>query len=154
MSKDPAPAKRDFTSNLNQSILTWYYSGFPLKRKKGAQLFARHNGIEILEATDLLIPRELEFYNQIKNDPTFTTKKPFENNKRGTVGAVARDQTGSLAAATSTGGTPRKLPGRVGDTPLMGPGTYADNQLGAASATGWGESIMKVLLSKKSAIIY
>jgi beta-aspartyl-peptidase (threonine type) len=70
---------------------------------QGAQLFARHNGIEILETTYLLIPRELEFYNQFKNDPTFTTKKPFENNKRGTVGAVARDQTGSLAAATSTG---------------------------------------------------
>jgi hypothetical protein len=56
---------------------------------QGAQLFARHNGIEILETTDLLIPRELEFYNQLKNDPTFTTKKSFENNKRGTVGAVA-----------------------------------------------------------------
>ena len=54
----------------------------------------------------------------------------------------------SLAAATSTGGTPRKLQGRVGDTPLPGAGTYADNQSGAASATGWGESIMKVLLSK------
>jgi beta-aspartyl-peptidase (threonine type) len=115
---------------------------------QGAQLFARHNGFEILETADLLIPRELEFYNQFKNDPKFTTKKPFEDNKRGTVGAVARDQTGSLAAATSTGGTPRKLPGRVGDTPLMGAGTYADDQLGAASATGWGESIMKVLLSK------
>jgi beta-aspartyl-peptidase (threonine type) len=115
---------------------------------QGAQLFAAHNGIEILEATDLLTSRELEFYNQLKNDPTFTTKKPFEHNKRGTVGAVARDQAGSLAAATSTGGTPRKLPGRVGDTPLMGAGTYADNQSGAASATGWGESIMKVLLSK------
>jgi beta-aspartyl-peptidase (threonine type) len=64
------------------------------------------------------------------------------------VGAVALDQWGNLAAGTSTGGTPRKLPGRVGDSPIVGAGAYADNRLGAASATGWGESIMKILLSK------
>lgn len=58
------------------------------------------------------------------------------------------DCDGNLAAATSTGGTSRKLPGRVGDTPILGAGTYADNKLGAASATGWGEAIMKSLLTK------
>jgi L-asparaginase / beta-aspartyl-peptidase len=61
---------------------------------------------------------------------------------------VAFDRHGDLAAATSTGGTPQKLGGRVGDTPLIGAGTFADNALGAASSTGWGESIIKVVLAK------
>ncbi len=65
----------------------------------------------------------------------------------GTVGAVARDKNGQLAAATSTGGIMGKYPGRVGDTPLLGAGTYADDELGAASATGQGEGIMRVMLA-------
>jgi L-asparaginase / beta-aspartyl-peptidase len=62
----------------------------------------------------------------------------------GTVGAVARDKQGRLAAATSTGGVLGKRPGRVGDSPLLGAGTYADDALGAASATGLGEGIMRI----------
>ena len=58
------------------------------------------------------------------------------------------DGHGNLAAATSTGGTQGKLPGRVGDSPVVGAGAYADNVCGAASATGWGEAILRVLLSK------
>lgn len=115
---------------------------------KGAQLFAQENGIPGLKPEALLTPRELEFYEAIKNDPEFYSHKPFEPKPNGTVGAVAIDVHGNLAAATSTGGTPRKHPGRVGDSPLVGAGAYADNQVGAASATGWGESIMKVLMSK------
>lgn len=115
---------------------------------KGAQRFAQRMGIPALNPTDLLTPRELEFYEQIKHDPNFHSHQPFEPKPSGTVGAVARDKTGKLAAATSTGGTPRKLPGRVGDSPLVGAGAYADNQLGAASATGWGEAIMKILMCK------
>ncbi len=65
-----------------------------------------------------------------------------------TVGAVACDRYGHLAAATSTGGTPFKLPGRVGDSPLIGAGLYADTLVGGCSSTGWGESIIKVLLAK------
>jgi beta-aspartyl-peptidase (threonine type) len=66
----------------------------------------------------------------------------------GTVGAVALDRQGDMAAGTSTGGTQNKAPGRVGDTPVIGAGTYADNLAGAASATGWGEAILRVVLSK------
>jgi beta-aspartyl-peptidase (threonine type) len=65
-----------------------------------------------------------------------------------TVGCVALDAHGNLAAGTSTGGTALKLPGRVGDSPLIGAGLYADNLTGGASSTGWGESIIKVLLAK------
>jgi len=115
---------------------------------KGAQIFASQIGMTELDPRDLLTPRELQFYKQIKDDPNFYTHQPFEPLPKGTVGAVAMDTQGNLAAATSTGGTPRKLPGRVGDSPIIGAGTYANNKYGAASATGWGESIMKILLSK------
>lgn len=114
----------------------------------GAQLFARQMGIPELDPRALLTERELEFYETIKADPSFTTEQPFKPAPNGTVGAVALDQWDNLAAGTSTGGTPRKLPGRVGDSPIIGAGAYAENRLGAASATGWGESIMKILLSK------
>jgi len=65
-----------------------------------------------------------------------------------TVGAVALDGHGNLAAATSTGGTLNKTPGRVGDSSLIGCGCYADNLAGAVSLTGWGEPIMKLVLGK------
>ena len=66
-----------------------------------------------------------------------------------TVGAVALDADGNLAAATSTGGTANKLPGRVGDSPLVGSGAYADNWTAAVSATGHGEDLMRVVISKR-----
>jgi beta-aspartyl-peptidase (threonine type) len=66
----------------------------------------------------------------------------------GTVGATAIDRAGRIVAGTSTGGTQNKLPGRVGDTPIIGAGTYADDLIGAASATGWGEGILRVALTK------
>lgn len=66
----------------------------------------------------------------------------------GTVGAVAIDESGNVAAATSTGGMTGKYIGRIGDTPLLGSGTYADNRFGAVSTTGYGEYIMRVNLAK------
>src|SRR5581483_8235999 len=68
--------------------------------------------------------------------------------EQGTVGAVALDKEGRLFAATSTGGTCCKLPGRVGDSPLIGCGCYADWTAGAASCTGLGEAIMKIVMAK------
>ncbi|NET31663.1 MAG: asparaginase [Cyanothece sp. SIO1E1] len=115
---------------------------------KGAQAFAKSIGMEELDPTELLTERELAYYNQIKEDPHFKSHHPFEPLPSDTVGAVAMDQHGNLAAATSTGGTPRKMAGRVGDSPIIGAGAYADNQTGAVSTTGWGESIMKILLAK------
>jgi beta-aspartyl-peptidase (threonine type) len=65
-----------------------------------------------------------------------------------TVGAVALDKDGNVAAATSTGGFPLKLPGRIGDSPIIGSGTYADNEAGACSATGVGEIAMRLVIAK------
>jgi beta-aspartyl-peptidase (threonine type) len=114
----------------------------------GAQSLAQRMGVPRLDPRELLTAREAAFHDEIRDMPSYTTRMPFEPSSMGTVGAVARDVRGNLAAATSTGGTPGKLPGRVGDSPLVGAGAYADNERGAASATGWGESIMRVLLSK------
>src|SRR5262249_23969460 len=68
----------------------------------------------------------------------------------GTVGAVALDRAGVIAAATSTGGTSGKLPGRVGDSPLIGCGTYAESTLGGVSCTGDGEAIIRVVLARRT----
>lgn len=68
----------------------------------------------------------------------------------GTVGAVVRDRTGTVVAATSTGGRVNKAPGRVGDTPILGAGTYADDLAGACSNTGDGEAVMRLCLAKSA----
>ena len=115
---------------------------------QGAMKFAKKMGFEELPPEELLTERELIFFNKIKNNSDFRTELPFEFTAMDTVGAVAMDEYGNFAAATSTGGTARKMVGRVGDSPIVGAGGYADNELGAVSTTGWGESIMKVLLAK------
>lgn len=114
----------------------------------GAQAFAEAQGFEALPPQALLTERELFFFKQIKDETAFRSHHPFGDLPGDTVGAVALDQYGNIAAATSTGGTPRKWPGRVGDSPIPGAGAYADNEFGGASTTGWGESIMKILLAK------
>jgi beta-aspartyl-peptidase (threonine type) len=74
-----------------------------------------------------------------------------EARRHGTVGAVARDRAGNLAAATSTGGMTGKLPGRVGDSPVIGAGTYADNATCAVSATGHGEFFIRYAVAHEIA---
>ncbi|MEZ4935081.1 MAG: isoaspartyl peptidase/L-asparaginase [Saprospiraceae bacterium] len=122
----------------------------------GALLFAKKMGFAELTPEELLTARELEFFQKIKNQETFKTHHPFEfqDLPMDTVGAVALDENGNIAAATSTGGTARKMVGRVGDSPICGAGAYADNELGGTSATGWGESIMKILLSKTAVDLF
>jgi beta-aspartyl-peptidase (threonine type) len=71
-----------------------------------------------------------------------------KDDKYGTVGAVALDRHGNLAAATSTGGMTNKKFGRVGDAPIIGAGTYANNQTAAFSGTGWGEFYIRLVLAK------
>ena len=98
---------------------------------EGARLFARQVGIAECPAESLIVERERQRWES----------------KHGTVGCVAFDVSGNLIAATSTGGIFNKLPGRVGDSPLIGCGTYADDY-GAASCTGEGEAIIRLLLAK------
>ena len=119
----------------------------------GAERFARQNGMELIDNTELIIPRERDRLMAFQRaeaaghpDTTFSGS-PTEHS-HDTVGAVAIDAHGNLAAGTSTGGTLSKAPGRVGDSSLIGCGCYADNLSAAVSLTGWGEPIMKLVLGK------
>jgi beta-aspartyl-peptidase (threonine type) len=114
----------------------------------GAEHFAQAQGVELCDESELLTGQELERWKVIKAQKDFSVREAFGGKPHGTVGAVARDRDGHIAAGTSTGGTPNKLQGRVGDSPLIGCGCYADDVSAGASATGWGEAIMKVVLSK------
>ncbi len=114
----------------------------------GALEFALKNGFLECSEEELLVGRELEDYREFLRTGVLRTRAVFEGEKHDTVGACAMDRDGHVACATSTGGTNRKIAGRVGDSPLIGSGGYADDTRGAASATGWGEKIMAVVLSK------
>lgn len=86
---------------------------------------------------------------KIRNLPrTLKLLREYPEIEAGTVGAIAIDKNGDVATATSTGGTPLKFPGRIGDTPLIGCGTYADNECGAASSTGVGEGAIRMVFAK------
>ena len=130
----------------------------------GAEQFAHSHGMTLIDNADLVLDRERQRLARAQErqaaglaDHTFTgledDKDPetaivSQMDSHDTVGAVALDARGNLAAATSTGGTLNKTPGRVGDSSLIGCGCYADNLAAAVSLTGWGEPIMKLVLGK------
>jgi beta-aspartyl-peptidase (threonine type) len=114
----------------------------------GAEKIAKEHGIKLIDNRELVVERELKRWKILK-EKGIDGVIIFGENDFGTVGAVAIDKEGNLAAATSTGGTPNKPLGRVGDSPIIGCGAYADNEFGAVSTTGHGESIMRVLLAKR-----
>jgi len=126
---------------------------------EGAEKFAAEHGVPLCKNEDLIIPREVERLRAYQ--AALAGSKQDGNDlfaggddvtiSHDTVGAVALDRDGNIAAATSTGGTLNKAPGRLGDSSLIGCGCYADNQSAAASTTGWGEPIMKLVLAKWSA---
>jgi beta-aspartyl-peptidase (threonine type) len=96
----------------------------------------------------MLVADGAERYAKAKKDAH--AAEHHRGHEQGTVGAVAIDSAGALFAATSTGGTCCKLPGRVGDSPLIGCGCYADAEAGGVSSTGYGEAIMKVVMAKSA----
>lgn len=119
---------------------------------EGAEKFAAEHGLPLCKNEELIIPREVERLRQYQAH--LGEEKPnifAPEMSHDTVGALALDRDGNIAAATSTGGTLNKAPGRLGDSSLIGCGCYADNESAAASTTGWGEPIMKLVLAKWSA---
>jgi L-asparaginase / beta-aspartyl-peptidase len=118
---------------------------------EGAERFAAEHGITLCDNKDLVIPREIDRLRAFQSQAAEQAPDLFAPAvSHDTVGAVALDRDGNLAAATSTGGTLNKAPGRLGDSSLIGCGCYADNESAAASLTGWGEPIMKLVLAKWS----
>jgi beta-aspartyl-peptidase (threonine type) len=117
----------------------------------GAERFARQHGMSLCDNMELVITREQErLYKAQADERAGLRDETFSGSldSHDTVGAVALDGRGNVAAGTSTGGTLNKAPGRVGDSSLIGCGCYADNQTAAVSLTGWGEPIMKLVLGK------
>jgi len=130
----------------------------------GAEAFAQKHGMELIDNAELVLDRERERLRAAQEraaaglaDETFSghlddkgpeTAVDGGMDSHDTVGAVALDAAGNLAAGTSTGGTLNKAPGRVGDSSLIGCGCYADNLSAAVSLMGWGEPIMKLVLGK------
>jgi beta-aspartyl-peptidase (threonine type) len=111
---------------------------------EGAAAFARQKGFEPADPASMITNASRE---KLERALASGTISPWAG---GTVGAVARDRDGRVAAATSTGGMVGKRPGRVGDSPLVGAGTFADERGGAASATGHGEGILRVTLTARA----
>jgi beta-aspartyl-peptidase (threonine type) len=109
---------------------------------KGAEEFARLNGIELVDTSYFFTQRRWD--SHIK---ALEQEKSTAAEKHGTVGAVALDQSGNLAAATSTGGMTNKRWNRFGDSPIIGAGTYANNATCAVSSTGYGEFFIRLAIA-------
>ena len=126
----PITAARLVMEDTNHVLLVGPFAG----------RFARHFKLDRYRATGM--PHRLS-YGRILAKQTGSTRE-----RHGTVGAVALDRSGTVAAGASTGGIDSMLPGRVGDSPLIGCGVYADNQSGAVSMTGMGEGIIRLVIAK------
>lgn len=132
----------------------------------GAESFAREQGLKTVDRSHFITPENIERLKQAKEAnrvqqdytqpiKTQDQKEPMDpdgDSKLGTVGCVAVDSLGNLAAATSTGGLVNKMAGRIGDTPIIGAGTYA-NKLCAVSATGRGEAIIRDTVARDVAAV-
>jgi L-asparaginase / beta-aspartyl-peptidase len=120
--------------------------------KSDAERVAREAGVEFVAGESLVTSRRREQWQSGDMDFKVDSGQAGAETESisDTVGAVACDGAGNVAAATSTGGMSGKPLGRVGDSPLPGGGFYADNQSGACSTTGWGESIARVLLARRA----
>jgi beta-aspartyl-peptidase (threonine type) len=123
-------------------------SGHLLLVGDGAVRFAREiGGVELVADDWHTTPTQRARFEELRAQ---AREAAVDRTKLGTVGAVAVDLTGSVASATSTGGTVFKRPGRVGDTPIIGAGTYADDSSAAVSCTGHGESFMKLTTARST----
>ncbi|KAJ8045094.1 Isoaspartyl peptidase/L-asparaginase [Holothuria leucospilota] len=119
---------------------------------QGANLFAKEMGIQEVPTSELVTPEAVRYWEEYSKYKVAVkdlfNNKIIANEGHDTVGAVAIDRHGNVACATSTGGITGKRVGRVGDSPIIGSGAYCDNNIGAVSTTGHGESIMKVMLAR------
>ncbi|MBN8783919.1 MAG: hypothetical protein ABS85_08345 [Sphingobacteriales bacterium SCN 48-20] len=125
---------------------------------RGAEEFARLQGLQQVDNAYFSVEDRRKSWQQQRRRDSLATLKDSSGKKTsyilapgekfGTVGAVALDANGNLAAATSTGGMSNKKFGRIGDSPLIGAGTYADNKTAAISCTGWGEYFIRLVIAK------
>ncbi|MEJ2719942.1 MAG: isoaspartyl peptidase/L-asparaginase [bacterium] len=122
-------------------------TGHVLLVGRGAEMFAASEGLAIVEPEYFFDQRRWDDLLKVKDDERASSAPSDRREKFGTVGALALDRNGNLAAGTSTGGLTNKKHGRVGDSPIVGAGTYANNATCAVSGTGQGEYFMRNLVA-------
>jgi beta-aspartyl-peptidase (threonine type) len=127
---------------------------------KGAEKFAQQSGCTIVDPSYFFTQERWDALQKVKAEDSTKTLRDYDSSKTflkqpgnydykyGTVGCVALDMYGNLAAGTSTGGMTNKKFGRVGDAPIIGAGTYANNNTCAISCTGWGEFYIRLVMAK------
>ena len=133
---------------INAAIAVMLHSPHVLLSGKGAETFAGSQGLEIVDAKYFFTEKRYEQLKraQEKESKTKSRTDPVHNDfKFGTVGAVALDKNGNIVAGTSTGGMTNKRFGRIGDSPIIGAGTYANNKTCGISATGHGEYFIRAV---------
>lgn len=121
----------------------------------GADMFAQEQGLEIVDTSYFYTEKSFNSLQRVKDyeekkkadNKTAFYVSAIKNSKFGTVGCAALDKNGNLAAGTSTGGMTNKRWGRVGDAPIIGAGTYANNNTCAVSSTGWGEFFIRAMVA-------
>ncbi len=117
----------------------------------GAEIFAAENGLEIVEPNYFFTEKAMKSLEYVKaseeNKVASFYNEDIKDSKFGTVGCAALDKFGNLAAGTSTGGMTNKRWGRIGDAPIIGAGTYANNTTCAVSSTGWGEYFIRGMVA-------
>jgi L-asparaginase / beta-aspartyl-peptidase len=131
--KNPIQAARKVMDNSPHVMLA----------REGAESYAREQGLEIVPNAYFITERRQDELLRAK-----ASTQAARLLKLGTVGAVVRDRHGNIAAGTSTGGMTNKRWGRIGDSPIIGAGTYADNNSCAVSGTGWGEYFIRATVAR------
>lgn len=132
--------------NLARAIMD--YSPHVMLSGKGAETFAQEHNLEIVNPSYFYTEKSFNALQKVKNTQKISFyNQDINDSKFGTVGCVALDKHGNLAAGTSTGGMTNKRWGRIGDSPIIGAGTYANNTTCAVSCTGWGEYFIRTVVA-------
>ena len=138
---------------INLAVEVMNNSDHVMLAGKGAEEFAQTRGIELVDPSYFYTQRRFNSLKRVKErealkNSTALVNDPFiKNSKFGTVGCAALDKNGNLAAGTSTGGMTNKRWNRIGDAPIIGAGTYANNATCAVSSTGWGEYFIRAMVA-------
>lgn len=135
--------------NLARAVME--YSPHVMLSGMGAETFAKEQGLEIVDPSYFFTENKKQALERVKASENNKTASFYDadikNSKYGTVGCAALDKNGNLAAGTSTGGMTNKRWGRIGDSPIIGAGTYANNKTCAVSSTGWGEFFIRGMVA-------
>lgn len=147
---------KDVKSPIELAIKIMTDSEHVMLSGEGASKFAKEQGLEIVDPTYFYTERRFKALQKLKDkekteldhdEKSAFYDEDIKNSKFGTVGCVALDKSGNLSAGTSTGGMTNKRWGRIGDAPIIGAGTYANNASCAVSSTGWGEYFIRGMVA-------